>query len=165
MSRRFPTLITAAALLLSAAASAVEVGRPAPDFTLPSATGANLRLSEQLGQVVMINFWASWCGPCRQEMPMLGALADEYGELGFQLFGVNLDANPAAAQKLMRELGVDYPLLLDRNNRVADLYSVSAMPATVLVDKDGLVSQVFLGYRPEYDQKYADAVRELLRAP
>jgi thiol-disulfide isomerase/thioredoxin len=73
------------------ASAAVTVQAPAPDFTLRNAEGRNLRLKEQRGQVVLVNFWASWCGPCKQEMPHLNRLHDKYRSAGFVLLGVNID--------------------------------------------------------------------------
>ena len=89
----------------SLASSGLE-GRPAPDFALKSSTGENLRLSEYRGDVVMINFWATWCGPCRQEMPLLDELYTRYQRVGFNLLGVNIDDDSRRAMQMIEELGV-----------------------------------------------------------
>ena len=87
----------------SLASSGLE-GKQAPDFALKSATGENLRLSEYRGDVVMINFWATWCGPCRQEMPLLDELYGRYNRVGFNLLGVNIDDDSGGALDMIREL-------------------------------------------------------------
>jgi peroxiredoxin len=139
------------------------VGAPAPDFTLSSLSGPNLRLSEYQGRVVMINFWATWCGPCRQEMPALQTIYQRYEPAGFTLLGVNVDAEPDGAMRMAKELGVSFPLLFDETKEVTRLYDVRAMPVTVLVDRDGVVRYVHHGYKPGYESNYLDQVRSLLR--
>ncbi len=146
----------------SLASSGME-GQPAPDFALKSSTGENLRLSEYRGDVVMINFWATWCGPCRQEMPLLDELYQRYQRVGFNLLGVNIDDDSRRAMQMIEELGVDFPVLFDDRKEVSRLYEVEAMPVTVLVDRVGTVRYVHHGYKPGYEDKYLDQVRSLLR--
>ena len=144
-------------------ASSGLTGQPAPDFALKSSTGENLRLSEYRGDVVMINFWATWCGPCRQEMPLLDELYNRYERVGFNLLGVNIDDDSNKAMDMIRELGVDFPVLFDSSKKVSKMYDVDAMPVTVLVDREGNVRFVHQGYKPGYEEKYLDQVRSLLR--
>ena len=146
----------------SLASSGLE-GQKAPDFALKSSTGENLRLSEYRGDVVMINFWATWCGPCRQEMPLLDELYQRYERVGFNLLGVNIDDDSRRAMQMIEELGVDFPVLFDAKKEVSRLYEVEAMPVTVLVDREGNVRFVHLGYKPGYEDAYLDQVRSLLR--
>jgi peroxiredoxin len=138
------------------------VGSPAPDFTLKSRGGKNLRLSEEIGNVVMVNFWATWCGPCRQEMPMLDEIYERYQGAGFQLLGVNIDDDSGKAERMATDLGVSFPLLFDNDKSVSRLYDVRAMPVTVLIDRDGVVRHVHHGYRPGFEDAYIDQVRDLL---
>jgi peroxiredoxin len=147
----------------SSLASSDLAGQPAPDFVLKSATGTNLRLSEHRGNVVMINFWATWCGPCRQEMPLLNDLYSRYGRVGFSLLGVNIDDDSRRAMDMAEELGVSFPVLFDERKEVSRLYQVEAMPVTVLVDRTGKVRHVHLGYKPGYEEKYLTEIRALLR--
>jgi len=146
----------------SLASSGLE-GAVAPDFALKSSTGENLRLSEYRGDVVMVNFWATWCGPCRQEMPLLDELYSRYQRVGFSLLGVNIDDEPARAMDMVRELGVSFPVLFDSTKKVSKLYEVSAMPVTVIIDREGNVRYVHHGYKPGYEDKYLDQIRTLLR--
>lgn len=155
-------LVFSALAASSLAASSLE-GRTAPDFALPSAGGENLRLSEYRGNVVMINFWATWCGPCRQEMPLLDQLYNRYERVGFNLLGVNIDDDSNRAMQMVEELGVGFPVLFDERKEVSKLYDVEAMPVTVIVDRQGTVRFVHHGYKPGYEDHYLDQIRTLLR--
>ena len=150
-------------LAATSLASSGLAGRPAPDFALKSSSGENLRLSEYRGDVVMINFWATWCGPCRQEMPLLDELYSRYQRVGFNLLGVNIDDDSSRAMAMINELGVSFPVLFDARKEVSKMYNVDAMPVTVIVDREGNVRHVHQGYKPGYEQKYLDEVRALLR--
>ncbi len=158
--------LLAVAVLAAAAAganAAVTPSASAPDFTLPSLDGPNLRLQEQRGRVVMINFWASWCGPCRVEMPHLARLYEKYRGSGFTVLAVNIDESPQKAASLATQLGMRFPVLLDTDKKVSRLYDLSTMPSTVLVDRDGRVRYVHRGYRDGYEETYDKQIRELLR--
>ena len=149
--------------MAGAGAAAVLTSGPAPDFTLHSVAGSNLRLREQKGQVVMLNFWASWCGPCREEMPRLDRLYERYHASGFQLLGVNVDDDVRNAAGVSTKLGLHFPVLLDTEKKVSRLYDLSTMPSTVLIDRDGRVRYIHRGYKDGVEQAYEDQIRELLR--
>jgi len=136
---------------------------PAPDFTLKSSGGENLKLSEFRGDVVMINFWASWCGPCRQELPLLDELYNNYKPLGFTILGVNVEEDSGKAKALLKDIPVSFPVLFDTQNTVSRLYDVIAMPSTVLVDREGKVRYLHKGYKPGYEQHYQEQIRSLIR--
>jgi peroxiredoxin len=143
--------------------AALTHAAPAPDFTLKSESGENVRLAEQRGKVVMLNFWASWCGPCRTEMPLLDDMYKRYNKAGFELYGVNVEQDTAAAKKLIEDLGVSLPVLYDPDSKVSKLYKVDAMPTTVVIDKKGEVRFVNRGYKAGDENKYRDQIRELIR--
>jgi peroxiredoxin len=143
--------------------SAAEVGKPAPDFTLKSLSGENLKLSEMAGNVVLINFWASWCGPCREEMPLLNALHSKYEPLGFTVLGVNVEEDVNGAKGFLKNFPVDFPVLLDNTNKVSKQYEVIAMPTTVVVDRDGNVRYLHQGYKSGDEEKYRQMVKKLVR--
>lgn len=154
----------ASLLVLFAATVAAGVAQaPAPDFTLKSADGENLRLSELRGDVVMINFWASWCGPCRQEMPILSELHDKYKAMGFTVLGVNVEEDSSKAKKLLKEMPVSFPILFDNESVVSKQYDVVAMPSTVLVDRDGNMRFLHKGYKPGEEEIYLEMVRSLIK--
>ena len=161
--RKFLAGLALTVLATSSLAASDLTGKPAPDFALKSSTGSNLRLSEYRGDVVMINFWATWCGPCRQEMPLLDQLYSRYQRVGFSLLGVNIDDDSSRAMDMIQELGVSFPVLFDARKEVSRLYDVDAMPVTVLVDRDGNVRHVHKGYKPGYEEMYLDQIRSLLR--
>ncbi len=146
---------------LSNAEKALE--GPAPDFTLKSNSGSNLRLSEMRGQVVLINFWASWCGPCRQEMPLLDEIHKKYAKLGFTVLGINVDNDSSKADKILKNIPVTFPVLYDPDGKVSKLYNVNAMPTTVIVDRDGKQRFLHLGFKPGYEDLYIGHIKKLIR--
>ncbi len=135
----------------------------APDFTLKSRDGKNVRLSDLRGQVVLLNFWASWCGPCRQEMPILDAIHNKYKDLGFSVLGVNLDAKSKKAINYLKDTPVSFPVLYDPKGDVSSQYGVQAMPSTVIIDKDGNVRFLHEGYKSGYEDDYRKQIKSLLR--
>ena len=155
-------MLAVLAALQPLAVSADIVGKPAPDFALRSLKGPPVRLSEHLGEVVVINFWATWCGPCRQEMPLLDELYSKYQLAGLILLSVNIDDSAEPAIEMAQTLKVSYPVLFDTRKEVSRAYEVSAMPVTVLVDRAGVVRYVSEGYKPGYEKRYTDKLRELL---
>ncbi len=163
MLRRFLAPAGCLALLSSPALAAVQPQQPAPDFTLQRAEGGNLRLAEQRGQVVLINFWASWCGPSRVEMPHLNRLHDKYKAGGFMVLGVNIDDDPRHGAATAARWGIRFPVLLDAEKSVTRAYDLGAMPSTVLVDRDGRIRFLHRGYREGLEAEYERQIRELVK--
>jgi peroxiredoxin len=155
-----PALLLA---LLGGTATATGPAPPAPDFTLPARDGGEVRLSELKGQVVMINFWATWCGPCRQEMPLLQQIHAKYEPLGFTMLGVNVEPDSVAAQNWLKGMPVSFPIVFDRKSEVSSSFGVEAMPSSVLIDREGRVRHVHRGYKPGDEAVYADLVRGLVK--
>ncbi|MCY4466136.1 MAG: TlpA disulfide reductase family protein [Chloroflexi bacterium] len=119
---------------------------PAPDFQLQLFSGESVKLSELRGQVLLLNFWASWCPPCRAEAPDLQALHEDFARSGLRVIGVNmLESSPAKAQAFIDELGLSYANGEDIEQRVARLYRVEAPPESYLVDRRGQVRKVYIG--------------------
>lgn len=143
--------------------AAVAPQSPAPDFTLKSLEGKNTRLAEQRGNVVLVNFWASWCGPCKVEMPHLNKLYDKYRAAGFTMLGVNVDEDPRTAIGAAGKLAVRFPVLFDADKQVSKLYDLQSMPATVLIDRDGRVRYLHRGYREGMEEAYDRQIRELVK--
>ena len=161
--KRITPVLLAGSMLLSLPAAAFELNQPAPDFTLKSMDGDNIKLSEMAGNVVLINFWASWCGPCREEMPLLNNLHNKYEPLGFAVFGVNVEEDIGQAKAFLRDFPVDFPVLLDNTNRVSKQYEVIAMPTTIMVDRDGNLRYLHQGYKSGDEAKYRQVVKKLVR--
>ncbi|EKF75831.1 redoxin domain-containing protein [Alcanivorax hongdengensis A-11-3] len=134
----------------------------APDFTLKARSGDNIRLNELRGTVILVNFWASWCGPCRTEMPLLDKLYQQYRDYGFTVLGVNLDENRDQAEQLLANVPVTFPVLFDPDNSTSESYQVDAMPTTVLIDRNGTIRYHHRGYKDGYMDKYEQEVKELV---
>ena len=132
-------------------AAAQLTGSEAPDFVLKSLSGENLRLSEYRGEIVMLSFWATWCGDCRAQLEELAAMYERYQNAGVELLAVDLDQNDNQASRMARSLAVK------------ELYAVDKMPVMVLIDRSGVVRDVFEGYRRGKEQQYLERVQALLR--
>jgi peroxiredoxin len=158
-----PLLILLLSSVLLAGITARAVSGVAPDFALQSRDGETVSLAQLRGQVVMINFWATWCGPCREEMPHLEALHQRYAALGFTLLGVNVEENSEDAEEWLEETPVSFSILFDPENYVSELYDVVAMPSTVLVDRQGNLRFSHHGYQPGYENEYQTQIRALIR--
>jgi peroxiredoxin len=156
-------LLTILLFAAPAADAAVNPGAPAPAFTLAARDGGKVSLADLKGQVVMINFWATWCGPCRQEMPLLAQLHDKYEPLGFTMLGVNVEPDSAAAVAWLKGVPVTFPILFDTDSAVAGRFGVEGMPSSVLVDRNGQVRYIHRGYKPGDEAKYADMIRSLVK--
>lgn len=156
-------LALAAACSVGLAHANITPQAQAPDFTLKSADGRNLRLAEQRGQVVLVNFWASWCGPCRVEMPHLNKIYDKYRASGFTLLAVNIDDDAQVGAATAARWGLKFPVLMDADKKVSRLYDLGSMPATVLIDRDGKVRYLHRGYRDGMEETYDRQVRELVK--
>jgi peroxiredoxin len=142
-------------------AANIVPGVVAPNFVLNSSTGKPISLADLKGQVVLINFWASWCGPCRQEMPILDQLYHSYQAAGFTLIGVNVEPNASDAQKFLKGTPVSFPILFDPKSMVSQLYEVSGMPSTIIVDRNGKIAYVHHGYKPGDEGEYLNQIRTL----
>lgn len=160
-NRWFRTVAIAGAMLVSSLVAASN--GPAPGFALPSRNGDIVSLEQLKGQVVMLNFWASWCGPCRQEMPLLDQMHKRYSALGFTLLGVNVEADTKDAERWLADTPVSFPILFDRESKVSKLYNVSAMPSTVFIDRKGNLRYLHRGYKPGDEGEYLNQIRALLK--
>jgi thiol-disulfide isomerase/thioredoxin len=149
MNRVFATLLLGLPLLAAAAAPR----QPAPAF--PALEAAR-------GKVVLVDFWASWCGPCRQALPAYEQLRREYAARGFEVIGVNVDRRAGDREAALKALHLSYPQVADAAGALAERYDVSGMPASYLLDRHGLVRQVHVGFEPEDIAPLRQAVAQLL---
>ncbi|HEY4750461.1 MAG TPA: TlpA disulfide reductase family protein [Steroidobacteraceae bacterium] len=160
---RNPIAAFAAALAIALPVMAGPNAAPAPPFTLSARGGKDVSLAQYQGQVVMINFWASWCGPCRQEMPLLESIYKKYNKLGFTLLGVNVEPDSQAADDWLKATPVSFPILYDKDSKVSKLYEVAGMPSTVIIDRSGKLRVLHRGYKPGDENEYLDSIRALIR--
>ena len=165
MKRRIFASAAAAVLaaLVLVPAGAASSGAPAPDFVLDSNTGKPIKLSGYKGKVVMINFWATWCGPCRQEWPLLEGIYKQYKDKDFVLLGVNVEPDPKPAGDWLKKQPATFPVLYDVKSQVSDLYKVTGMPTTVWVDKKGNLRFVHQSFKPGDENEYMNNIRTLMR--
>lgn len=152
-----------AAVFASASLAASSTG-PAPGFSLAGRGGKTIDLAQFKGQVVMINFWATWCGPCRQEMPLLEDIYKKYKPMGFTMLGVNVEPDSAAAEAwLAKQKPVTFPIAFDTDSKVSKLYKVAGMPSTVFVDRKGNIRVMHKGYKPGDENFYLSQIRSMLK--
>jgi cytochrome c biogenesis protein CcmG/thiol:disulfide interchange protein DsbE len=126
---------------------APQKGFLAPDFTLETMSGEPVTLSDLRGQVVIVNLWASWCGPCRLEMPAFKGIYNEYKEQGLVILAVNSTSQdvPSAVEKFAAEFQLPFIILMDTDGVAARLYQLSALPTTFFIGRDGVISRVVVG--------------------
>ena len=128
-----------------------QVGFIAPDFALPMLDGQAISLSSQRGNVVLINFWAAWCGPCRAEMPAINRLYVKYRDAGFTVLAVNAtyQDDEANARSLVRSLGLTFPVLLDHSGATSRTYRLRSLPTSYFVGRDGVIREIMVGSMTE----------------
>ncbi|MFQ5846892.1 MAG: peroxiredoxin family protein [Candidatus Methylomirabilales bacterium] len=141
------------------------VGYLAPDFALPGLDGKMVRLSDFRGKKgVFINFWATWCPPCRLEMPTMEKAYRRYKALGLEILAVSIDAGPkSVVRNFLREFELTFPVLLDPEAEVLHLYRIFSIPASFLIDKKGIIRYKELGYRDWTDPESRERLEEILR--
>ena len=142
------------------------VGQMAPEFALTDVAGNPVTLKDHLGKdVVVLDFWASWCPPCREGLPKLDALADHFAGQAVAIYGVNIGETAAQAKDFRDGQGLDLPVLLDESGLVAEDYGVTGIPQTVIIDKSGRVHEVHVGISPGFETSIQTEIETLLAAP
>jgi len=144
--------------------SVPKEGFTAPDFTLGLLDGGEVTLSELQGNVVLVNFWTSWCPPCRKEMPAIESVYRSYKDIGLVVIGLNLTAQDSKpdVSAFVQEMGVTFPIALDINNAVGNSYRVTALPTSFFIDRKGVIRSVIVG-GPMSEAVIQSKVEELLR--
>lgn len=123
----------------------VQQGEAAPNFILPSMEGVPFSLDQQRGQVVIVNMWATWCPPCKAEMPMLDAFHAAHAEKGVLVLAVNNEETPETVRAFISEAGFTFPVLFDQYGQIQDSYGVQGLPTTFVIDRNGLIQYIHLG--------------------
>ncbi|MEY4754300.1 MAG: hypothetical protein RJA44_1975 [Pseudomonadota bacterium] len=139
------------------AAAQADAGQPAPDLRLPGLQG-EVRLAELKGKVVYLDFWASWCGPCRQSFPWMNEMQARYGARGFQVLAVNLDARREEADKFLAQVPARFTVAFDAKGDSARQYEVKGMPSSLLIGADGTILARHAGFRDEQRKELEAAI-------
>ncbi len=166
MTKKWLPTVAAAGLALGVAFAADDdtvSDDAAPDFVLKSTAGPNLRLSEYRGEVVMLAFWASWCGECRSQLESFEELHQSYGESGLELLSISLDSSLSQAAGTAASLDLSFPVLYDARGEVGELYEVDDLPLVVFVDRDGRVREMVEGYSRSEQEVLVERLRDFLR--
>lgn len=125
--------------------------------------GKTTSIADYKGKLIYLDFWASWCGPCRKEMPVLQTFHIKYNTLGVLVWGVNVEQENQAGKDFLVDLNLSFPIFFDSSNTISASYKIEAMPTTVIVGRSGKVRYIFRGYKDGYEQKYAKAIKKLIR--
>jgi cytochrome c biogenesis protein CcmG/thiol:disulfide interchange protein DsbE len=138
--------------------AAADPGRPAPDFRLPLASGGEVELSQYRGKVVLLNFWATWCAPCRAEMPAIEKVYQARRHAGFEVLAVDVLEREGPVLAFLSEVGVTFPSAIDAEGHTVRRYRATALPTSILIDRQGIVRQVHVGPLTEtmLEQQLAD---------
>lgn len=156
----FATLFCAA--LLSMPAFALDTG-PAPSVNLPTRDG-KISLSDLRGKVVLLDFWASWCGPCRQSFPWMNEMQAKYENQGFEVVAVNVDQKPEAAAEFLSQIPATFTIAYDPEGKTPEAYEVMGMPSAYLIDRNGHIHSQHIGFHNDNKESYEATIRSLLGA-
>ncbi len=158
-TRSVAIFLTAA--LLSINSHATTAG-PAPEFNLPTKEG-KISLANMRGKVVLLDFWASWCGPCRQSFPWMNDMQAKYRNQGFEVIAVNLDQEPDAAAEFLEKIPAAFSVAYDPDGITPQAYEVIGMPSAYLIDRDGRIHSQHIGFQNDRRNNYEAEIRRLLQ--
>ena len=159
---RFSASLASVLLATPIAALAVDAGQPAPNFALPTAQGSTVALQSMRGQVVYVDFWASWCGPCRRSFPWMNEMQQKYGGKGLAIVAVNVDKKRADAEKFLAQLPASFPVVYDEAGITPSTFGVKGMPSSYLIDTRGNVVFVERGFLDASGAELEDRIKALL---
>jgi thiol-disulfide isomerase/thioredoxin len=148
-------------LLVTLSINAAAVASKAPSFELPSDSGT-FSLEQYRNQVVYVDFWASWCVPCRHSFPWLNEMQARYGDAGFKVIGINVDKKKAKAQKFLELIPASFEIAYDPEGTVADMYSLKVMPSSFLIDQEGNLVHKHKGFKTSDGLRMEDMIKKLL---
>jgi peroxiredoxin len=150
------------AVLTMGRAAAIDEGQLAPEFKLNELSGKPVALSGLRGKVVLVDFFASWCAPCREELPILDEISKSHRDAGLVVLGVNIDNDAATAGKFLKEVPVSFPVVHDAAKKVAKLYAPPTMPSSYVIDREGRIRHVHKGFRASDAAKIEAELKKLL---
>jgi thiol-disulfide isomerase/thioredoxin len=157
-------LLILSALMLSTCtrppSAPLQIGSPAPKFTLPDLNGREVSLDQFKGKIVMLDFWATWCGPCRMTMPLLENLEKEYRD-SMILLAINLQEPRNAVREYVQKQNINSQVLLDEKGSVGEMYGTDSIPMQVLIDKQGIVRHIQIGFSPRMASQLRSEIESL----
>lgn len=165
ISSRRGFILLAFVLLVLPQAHAVELGQPAPDFDLQNLKQEVVKLSSYQGKVVYLDFWASWCGPCRETFPWMNQMQAKYGKDGFEIVAVNIDKKRPDADKFLAQIPAEFTVVFDTKLSVARSYALKGAPTSFLIDRAGNVVSTHLGFQKDRAAELEAHIVKTLEAP
>lgn len=160
--QRLCTVLIALLVLSAGPTHAVTGGDPAPAFVLPDAKNTKVELAALRGKVVYVDFWASWCVPCRESFPWMNEMQRKYGQQGLQIVAINVDVQRKEADQFLSKYPAGFTVLFDTEGNIAKSYAVKVMPSAYLIDKDGRISARHLGFRDAKKAEVETQIKQLL---
>lgn len=161
----YALFFTVAALFSQTTTAAVEVGQAAPHFEVPAWKGDAMSLKQYQGKVILLDFWASWCGPCRQSFPLFNQLYKDLKEKDFVILAVNIDEDQKDALKFLEDVPVDFSIGFDPKGKIPELYGLTGMPTSYVIGKDGKIAKIIEGFTPSELVVIKKEVIQQLNAP
>lgn len=153
--------IATLAFALATSASDFDIRPPAPEFSLPGSTHG-IKLSDYKGKVVYLDFWASWCGPCKKSFPWMNAMQAKFGAQGFSVIAVNLDTNPEDSRQFLKVVAANFDIAFDVKGDVAKLFQIKGMPSSVLIDREGRIVIQHAGFNDDSSGKLELIIKNLM---
>jgi len=164
--KNYKAIILAAATLLSSSVYALDKGAVAPDFSLPELQSTTThQLSQYQGKVIYLDFWASWCAPCRTSFPLLEKLYQDYKDQGFEIVAINMDEEKERAENFLTHYPASFEILRDAQAQWAEIYGVETMPTSFIIDKKGIIREVHHGFAKADIVEIKQTVKQLLAEP
>ena len=156
----FTALISSCSRPPSETEVTVKIGLPAPNFKLPALSGGEMSLDQYRGKIVMLDFWATWCGPCRMTMPLLERLQKEYPN-NLVLLAINLQEPKDIVRDYVRTQGINSQVLLDEEGTVGESYGTYSIPMQILIDRNGIVRHIQVGFNPRMSSELREEIEKL----
>ncbi len=156
-------LLLSATFLSLTAITSISFAAPAANFSLTDTNGSKVNLSDYKGQVVYLDFWASWCGPCKQSFPAMNDWQKKYSAQGLKIIAVNVDENKADATNFLKGTPAQFTIVFDAAQQVVKQYNVKSMPSSFLIDKQGNIIEIHQGFKPEETAELEAKIQKALK--